>query len=99
MGEEWRCSNGSGDCLSAWGPDLEHDATIRQGLLVDDMSFLAGLQLGFLDGVNLQKAIELLLLSPFAAVIVIGQRAREWVDDHGVGPTGQMEDEPGGLVA
>ena len=63
------------------------------------MALLAGLDPGLLDGVDLQEAVELGLVAPGAVVVVVVDLPGRRVDDDGIGPVGQPDDEPGGLAA
>src|SRR5262245_53861661 len=79
--------------------DAEPDAAVGQRLLGDGVALLAGLQAGLLDRVGLQEAVELRLFatSAFKAVEVDG--ARRGVDDGGVLPAGQVQQQASRLAA
>jgi hypothetical protein len=56
--------------------DRDFDAAVLQGLLADDVAFLASFQSRSLDRVGLQEAVEVLLLAPGSAEVVVLDRAR-----------------------
>ena len=63
------------------------------------MALLAGLDPCLLDGVDLQEAIELGLVAPGAVVVIVADLPGRRVDDDGIGPVGQPDDEARGLAA
>ena len=78
--------------------DGEPDRAVGQGLLGDRVAPLAGLERGLLDGVGLEEAVELRGVAPGAAVVVVADPAGGGVDDGGVEPAGQLDEQPGGLA-
>src|SRR5262245_2936259 len=77
-----RASGGSGSrgrrsrrrrglAISGALPDLEADAAVGQRLLADGVALLAGLQGGLLHGVGLEEAVEVGLVAPVAAEVVV----------------------------
>src|SRR5947209_281508 len=63
------------------------------------MALLAGLDPCLLDGVDLQEAIEVSLITPGPLVVIVADLPGGGVDDNRVGPIGQPDDEPGGRAA
>ena len=59
------------------------------------MTLLTGLNLGCLDGIKLQKVIELLLVAPRAAVIVETGFSGAGIKYNRVFSIGQFHDQPG----
>jgi hypothetical protein len=66
--------------------ELQANATILEGLLSDGMTTFAGFELGFLNCVRLQKAVEMCLVAPVPVEVVVTDRARQRVDDDGILP-------------
>ena len=54
---------------------------------------------GLLDGVGLEEAVELRLVAPGAAVVVVADLPGGGVDDDRVEPAGQLDEQAGGLAA
>src|SRR5262245_44155753 len=79
--------------------DLQPDGAVVEGLLGYLVALLAGLQLHHLDGVHLEEAVEMRLLSPDAVVVVVAQLPAGGVDDHRVLPAGQLHQQAGCLAA
>jgi len=79
--------------------DLDQYATILKRFLADAVAPLPRLKLGFFNGIHLDKPIEMLLVTPVAVVVIVAHGAGERVDDSGVLPAGQLDQEPGGLAA
>src|SRR5688500_132694 len=86
------------DQATAWGvhgsaslDDLQLDAAVLEGLLVDLESLLAGLQLGPLHGVHLQGFVQVLRIAPVPFVVVVADSAGLRVDDHGVLPARELD--------
>ncbi len=67
--------------------DLHLDAAVVEGLLGDGVALFAGLQLGHLDCVSLEEAVELLLLAPGALVVVEADSAAGDINDGGIAPS------------
>src|SRR5260370_32464269 len=91
----WRA--GSGVCDSAEGRmmrrrgvaisgalhELQANATILEGLLSDGMATFAGFELGFLNFVRLQKAVEMCLVAPRSEERRVGKECRSrWSPYH-----------------
>src|SRR5947209_7384415 len=79
--------------------DLQLYAAILEGLLADLETFLAGFHLGFFHGVHLQKFAQLLLITPVTLKIVVMDGASLRVDDDGVLPARQMNEQPSSFPA
>ena len=79
--------------------DGQLDRSVGQGLLGDLVALLAGLDPRLLDGVDLEEAIQVALVAPGAIVVVVADLPGRRVDDDGIGPVGQPDDEPRGLAA
>ena len=79
--------------------DGQLDRAVGQRLLGDAVALPAGLDLGLFDGVGLQKAVELLLVAPGAAVVVELQAAAGQVADDRIVPAGQLDRQAGGRAA
>ncbi len=63
------------------------------------MALLAGLDPRLFDGVDLEEAVELALVAPGAVVVVEVDLPGRRVDDDGIGPVGQPDDQPADLAA
>jgi hypothetical protein len=85
--------------ISAALQDLELDPAFGGRLLDDGMAALAGFQFDALDGVGLQKAVQLGLRALDPAVVVVMDLAAERVEDGRVCPAGQLDDKAGGFAA
>src|SRR5262249_6700881 len=88
-----------GAVMSAALKDLEPDAAVLERLLADLVALLARFEPGLLHRVQLQEAVELGLLTPAAAEVVVAHLPGGRVDDHGVLPAGQLHEQAGGLAA
>ena len=64
----------------------EFDGAVRQGLFCDGVSLEAGLDSRFFDGVNLLEPVELLRITPAAAVVVVRQRGGVHITHHRISP-------------
>src|SRR5688500_6207472 len=80
-------------------PDLELDAAVGELGLAELVALGTGLQAGFLNGVHLQELVEVALVAPRAVVVVELYGARSCVDDDGVQPVWELDDEPGDFAA
>ena len=78
--------------LLTWMVNLiEPSAKVGLG---DLMAPAAGLGLGAFHRVDLQEAVEAILLAPPAAEVVVAEVAGAQVGDYGVLPLGQLDGEP-----
>jgi hypothetical protein len=68
-------------------------------LLADAETSLPRLHFGFLDAIHLNKPIELLLVAPVSAEIVVPNGASERVDHDGILPAGELDDQARGRAA
>jgi hypothetical protein len=85
--------------MSGTLPDLQADAAVLERLLGHLKVLLSSLELRLLNGVHLEKAVEMLLLAPPAFKIVVADDAAERVDGEGVLSAGQLHQETLGLPA
>src|SRR5262249_59627170 len=92
-------SRGRGALISGPLDDLEADAAVGEGLLADGVAPLARFELGPLDGVGLQEAVEVRLLAPGARIVVVLHDPTAEVDDGGGMPVGPLQEQPAGLPA
>src|SRR5262249_14259992 len=99
LGEAGRMMRRRGAVMSGALKDLEPDAAVLERLLADLVALLAGLEPGLLHRIQLQEAVELGLLAPAAAEVVVAHFPGGQVDDHGVLPAGQLHEQAGGLAA
>src|SRR3569833_2208330 len=89
--------NGTGSLLGR--DDLHSNAAVAERLLADGVALLTCFELGLFAGVGLQEAIELFLLAPVPAIVVVAYFAGSRVDDGGIAPTRQLHEQSGGLCA
>jgi hypothetical protein len=75
----------------------EPDGAVGERLLGDGVTAFTGLEGGLLDGVGLEEAIELLLPAPGLVEVVEPDAAVGGVEDDGVEPAGEADEDPGGL--
>ena len=59
----------------------------------------AGLESSFLHGVGLEESIQVPLLTPLAAVVVVMELAVLKINDDGIFPIGKRHHEAGGVAA
>jgi len=71
----------------------------EKGLLRDLVPFLAGFDARLLHGIDLEKSIQVALVAPGAIVVVVANLPGRRVDDGGIGPVGQPDDEARGQAA
>jgi DNA invertase Pin-like site-specific DNA recombinase len=80
-------------------PHLEQDAAVRQRLLGDAVAPEPRLDLGLLDGVHLNQPVEVPLVAPLAAEVVVADDPGGGVDDDRVLPVGEPDEQARGLAA
>src|ERR1700722_11715561 len=73
--------------ISASLDDLQLDAAVLKLLFTDLIALLAALQLRYLHGVHLEKAVQLNFFAPFAVIIVVFQVPTLGFDDRGILPS------------
>src|ERR1700722_5864348 len=88
-----------GVVISSALDDLKPDASIFQGLFTDAVALPTSLQLGPLDGVGLQETVKMFLIAPVIVEVVELHIAAHGVDDDGIPPFGQLNDQTSGLTA
>ena len=75
--------------------DREFDAAVGELLLGAAIAPASGFDFGLLHGVCLQKRIEVLLLTPTPAVVVVLDLAVFQLADSRVSPIGQLDGQAG----
>jgi len=83
----------------AFVSDGQLDGAVGQSLLCDLVPFLAGFDSRFFDGVDLKEAIELGLIAPGAVVVVEVDLPGRGLNNDGIGPVWQPNDQPANLTA
>lgn len=78
--------HGSGRHLNA-----QHDGTVFQTTFGQSVSLSPRFDPGFLHGIKLREPVEVLLLSPASAEVVVLKLARFHVADHRVSPARQID--------
>src|SRR5262245_49957963 len=78
--------------------DLQPDTAVVQRLLGDGVALFPGLEPGYLHGVELQEAVEVLRVAPLALEVVVRDLAGGRVDDRRIQPAGQRDEQSGRLA-
>src|SRR5262249_5080942 len=94
-----RTTRRRGSVMSGALADPQPNAAVLALLLGQGMAFLSCFESGFLHRIQLEQPVQLLRVAPGAAVVVVAHLAAGGVDDGGVGPAGEVDDEAGGLAA
>src|SRR6266404_4742828 len=78
---EGRMMRRRGVAISGALHELQANAAVLQGLLGDRVAAFAGLELGLLNRIALQEAVEMCLVAPVPVVIVVAHGPRQRVND------------------
>lgn len=94
-----RCTNQPASVPSASFTDLDQDAAILNDLLTEDEPLLPRLQLRLLHRVHLEQPVEMHLLPPTPLEVVVPDRSSLRVDDGGILPAGELNQQARRLPA
>jgi hypothetical protein len=79
--------------------DGHEDAPVFQGTLRGGVPPPPRFDLGLLDGVDLSEPLQVPLLPPMSAIVVLANRPTGRVDDHRRAPAGEFDEQPGDALA
>src|SRR5258708_33039583 len=75
--------------------DLQFDAAVLELLFADLVASLSTFKFGFLHGIHLHEAIQLGSIAPFAVEVIEVNGAGSNIDNRGILPTRQLNDQAG----